>query len=58
MVMEFGDKDRAQGSIYLKGLGNLTQEIHLEILRRDKLDYLLKRIKHDCAGSGIIYGSH
>ncbi|MCZ4142870.1 hypothetical protein BZG17_34315, partial [Escherichia coli] len=26
----------------LKGLGNLTQEIHLEILRRDKLDYLLK----------------
>jgi hypothetical protein len=42
MVMEFGDKDRAQGSIYLKGLGNLTQEIHLEILRRDKLDYLLK----------------
>ncbi|MCP1427430.1 hypothetical protein J3D43_005946 [Paenibacillus xylanexedens] len=42
MVMEFGDKDRAQGSIYLNGLGNLTQEIHLEILRRDKLDYLLK----------------
>lgn len=42
MVMEFGDKDRAQGSIYLKGLGNLTQEIHLEILRREKLDYLLK----------------
>ncbi|MGF9697007.1 hypothetical protein [Paenibacillus sp. MABNR03] len=42
MVMEFGDKDRSQGSIYLKGLGNLTQEIHLEILRRDKLDYLLK----------------
>lgn len=42
MVMEFGDKDRAQGSIYLKGLSNLTQEIHLEILRRDKLDYLLK----------------
>ncbi|WP_339255853.1 hypothetical protein MKZ12_17600 [Paenibacillus sp. FSL R5-0713] len=42
MVMEFGDKDREQGSIYLKGLGNLTQEIHLEILRRDKLDYLLK----------------
>ncbi|WP_340386563.1 hypothetical protein [Paenibacillus sp. FSL E2-0151] len=42
MVMEFGDKDRAQGSIYLNGLGNLTQEIHLEILRRNKLDYLLK----------------
>ena len=42
MVMEFGDKDKKQGSIYLQGLGNLTQEIHLEILRRDRLDYLLQ----------------
>ncbi len=42
MVMEFGDKDKQQGSIYLQGLGNLTQEIHLEILRRDRLDYLLQ----------------
>lgn len=42
MVMEFGDKDKEQGSIYLKGIGNLTQEIHLEILRRDRLDYLLQ----------------
>ncbi|WP_366295466.1 hypothetical protein [Paenibacillus sp. AN1007] len=42
MVMEFGDKDKKQGSIYLQGLGNLTQEIHLEILRRERLDYLLQ----------------
>lgn len=42
MIMEFGDKVKEQGSIYLKGLGGLTKEIHLEILRRDKLDYLLK----------------
>ncbi|MCM3133056.1 hypothetical protein M3629_09670 [Paenibacillus polysaccharolyticus] len=42
MVMEFGDKVKDQGSIYLKGIGNLTQEIHLEILRRDRLDYLLQ----------------
>lgn len=42
MVMEFGDKDKEQGSIYLQGLGNLTKEIHLEILRRDRLDYLLQ----------------
>ncbi|MDR0270864.1 hypothetical protein [Paenibacillus sp.] len=42
MIMEFGDKVKEQGSIYLKGLSGLTKEIHLEILRRDKLDYLLK----------------
>ncbi|PYE49241.1 hypothetical protein HUB98_03505 [Paenibacillus barcinonensis] len=42
MVMEFGDKDKEQGSIYLQGLGHLTQEIHLEILRRDRLDYMLQ----------------
>ncbi|WP_237391584.1 hypothetical protein [Paenibacillus dendrobii] len=42
MIMEFGDKVKEQGSIYLQGLSGLTKEIHLEILRRDKLDYLLK----------------
>lgn len=42
MIMEFGDKVKEQGSIYLNGLSGLTKEIHLEILRRDKLDYLLK----------------
>ncbi|MED5018113.1 hypothetical protein P9847_12445 [Paenibacillus chibensis] len=42
LIMEFGDKVKEQGSIYLQGLSGLTKEIHLEILRRDKLDYLLK----------------
>lgn len=42
MVMEFGDQEARQDSIYLKGIGSLTQEIHLEILRLSKLDYLLK----------------
>ncbi|CAM2783475.1 hypothetical protein PASE110613_00640 [Paenibacillus sediminis] len=42
MIMEFGDKLKSQGSIYLQGLSSLTKEIQLEILRRDKLDYLLK----------------
>ncbi|GIP25906.1 hypothetical protein J23TS9_10360 [Paenibacillus sp. J23TS9] len=42
MIMEFGDKVKEQGSIYLQGLSGLTKEIQLEILRRDKLDYLLK----------------
>ncbi|OZB95091.1 hypothetical protein [Paenibacillus sp. XY044] len=42
MIMEFGDKVKEQGSIYLQGLSGLTKEIHLEILRRSKLDHLLK----------------
>jgi len=42
LVMEFGDRARKQGSIYLQGLSGLTKEIQLDILRRDKLDYLMK----------------
>ncbi|WP_235439583.1 hypothetical protein [Paenibacillus sp. DMB20] len=42
LVMEFGDRDKKSSSIFLQGLSGLTKEIHLEILRRDKLDYLLK----------------
>lgn len=42
LVMEFGDYARKKSSIYLLGLSSLTREIQLEILRRDKLDYLLK----------------
>ncbi|MFC7680041.1 hypothetical protein [Paenibacillus sp. GCM10028914] len=42
LVMEFGDHAKKKSSIYLQGLSGLTKEIHLEILRRDKLDYLLK----------------
>jgi len=42
LVMEFGDQARKQGSIYLQGLSGLTKEIQLDILRRDKLDYLMK----------------
>ncbi|MEC0235200.1 hypothetical protein P4H71_12785 [Paenibacillus kribbensis] len=44
MVMEFGDRNEEGGSIYLKGLGSLAREIQLEILRRNKLDYLLKSL--------------
>ncbi|MGW9528470.1 hypothetical protein ACWHAM_12070 [Paenibacillus terrae] len=44
MVMEFGDRIEEGGSIYLKGLGSLAREIQLELLRRNKLDYLLKSL--------------
>ena len=42
LVMEFGDHAKMKSSIFLQGLSGLTKEIQLEILRRDKLDYLLK----------------
>ncbi|MGZ0041556.1 hypothetical protein [Paenibacillus ottowii] len=44
MVMEFGDRIEEGGSIYLKGLSSLAREIQLELLRRKKLDYLLKSL--------------
>lgn len=44
MVTEFGDRTEEGGSIYLKGLGSLAREIQLELLRRNKLDYLLKSL--------------
>ncbi|MEJ3719694.1 hypothetical protein WGM54_16925 [Paenibacillus polymyxa] len=44
MVMEFGDRVEDGGSIYLKGLSSLAREIQLELLRRNKLDYLLKSL--------------
>lgn len=57
LVLDYGDKadmenkaGRAhkqgaadkKGSIYLRAISSLTQEIHLELIRRNKLDYLLK----------------
>lgn len=42
LIIEFGDRKRATGSIYLQGIANLTQEVQLDLLRRNKLDYLLK----------------
>ncbi|NWL90354.1 hypothetical protein DMN77_22640 [Paenibacillus sp. 79R4] len=43
LIMEYGDrKDAQQGSLYLRGISSLTGEIQLELMRRSKLDYLLK----------------
>ncbi|MBP1999800.1 hypothetical protein J2Z69_000819 [Paenibacillus shirakamiensis] len=42
LIMEYGDKVGSEGSMYLKGLNTLNQEIQLEIIRRAKLDYVLK----------------
>lgn len=42
MIMEFGDRKKDKGSLYLRGLASLTGEIQLDLIRRSKLDYLLK----------------
>lgn len=42
LVMEYGDKIKKEESVYLKAVSSLNQEIHLDILRRVKLDYLLR----------------
>ncbi|MCM3702734.1 hypothetical protein [Paenibacillus macerans] len=42
LVLEYGDRKRAQGSLYLRGIASLTGEIQLELIRKNRLDYLLK----------------
>lgn len=42
LVAEYGDRYVRNGSMYLNALAKLVQEINYEILRRDKLNYLLK----------------
>jgi hypothetical protein len=42
LVKEYGDKLVQNGSLYLKALSRLTTELNLEILRREKLSYLLQ----------------
>ena len=44
LTQEFGDRKVNGESLYLKNLENITQEMRLEILKRDKLDYTFKSI--------------
>ena len=45
LTKEFGDrKDKDDASLYLKNLNNITQEIQIEILKRDKLDYVFQSL--------------
>ena len=45
LTKEFGDrKDKDGSSFYLKNLNNITQEIQIEILKRDKLDYVFQSL--------------
>lgn len=45
LTREFGDrKDENGASLYLKNLNNITQEMQIEILKRDKLDYVFQSL--------------
>lgn len=44
LTKEFGDRYIDGASLYLKNLNNITQEMQLEILKRDKLDYVFQSL--------------
>lgn len=46
LTKEFGDRKIGGISLYLKDLNNITQELQLEILKRDKLDYMFKSLTY------------
>lgn len=46
LTKEFGDRKVNGISLYLKNMNNITQELQLEILKRDKLDYLFKSLTY------------
>lgn len=46
LTREFGDRKVGGISLYLKDLNNITQELQMEILKRDKLDYLFKSLTY------------
>ena len=45
LTKEYGDRKDANGaSIYLKNLNHITEEMQLELLKRDKLDYTFQSL--------------
>ena len=45
LTREFGDRKTDTGaSLYLRNLNNITQEMQIEILKRDKLDYVFQSL--------------
>ena len=44
LTKEFGDRKIDGASLYLKNLNNITQEMQLEILKRDKLNYVFQSL--------------
>lgn len=46
LTKEFGDRKVGEISLYLKNMNNITQELQLEILKRDKIDYLFQSLSY------------
>ena len=44
LTREFGDRTIDGASLYLKNLNNITEEMQLEILKRDKLNYVFQSL--------------
>jgi len=44
LTKEFGDRKIDSGSLYLNNIDNITQEMQLEILKRDKLNYVFRSL--------------
>ena len=44
LTKEFGDRKVDGSSLYLKNVNNITQEMQLEILKRDKLNYVFQSL--------------
>ncbi|MBO4293710.1 MAG: hypothetical protein J5881_04930 [Clostridia bacterium] len=44
LTKEFGDRKIDGSSLYLKNVNNITQEMQLEILKRDKLNYVFQSL--------------
>jgi len=44
LTKEFGDRTIDGSSLYLKNVNNITQEMQIEILKRDKLNYVFQSL--------------
>ncbi len=44
LTKEFGDRKIDGASLYLKNVDNITQELQIEILKRDKLNYVFRSL--------------
>ena len=44
LTQEFGDREEDGASLYLKNVDNITQEMQIEILKRDKIDYVFQSL--------------
>ena len=44
LTQEFGDREEDGASLYLKNITNITQEMQIEILKRDKLNYVFQSL--------------